>query len=415
MLERLTERSRGEGGDDVSAADLGDGGLAELLDEWESIQYVLAGSGAIKHTTNGRSTTFEPSHGATAYAVVTNRHLYYVLGRDPESAEVTYPHAEITTAELRRGLLKTTLFVKDSGGSVRFAPADPDHAATVADYLTRMAGAWGDFEDARRDAEAAIEEIEQRLENGRETARLVQAAKSHVSKAYHAATHEDDAPTTVMTALIEPVETELDRLCVCIDAEEIEGMLASAREAKRQGDHETAFATLARAHSTIADRRSAVTDGGVLEPITELGSAYDELVTMTFEDAEAACHRAQRAADPADAVAAWDEAKARYEAALTADWDGEANVSADALRCQLLWVAQRLVYALVAHADALEAAGADDDDPAALERATERLERARDLAGQHEYLTAPFEADRIMDLESQIELTEWEWGDAEAT
>lgn len=410
-ISDLSNRSLSTG-EAPTAEDLEGGPLAELLGDRESVQHVLAGGGGIDHTTNGRSTSIDPGSGTTAYMVVTSRHVYYVLGDDPGSAEVTFRHADITTAKLKSGLLSSTVFAKTADSSVRFKPADSDEGERVVDYVARMASAWGEFDAALHDARDTIEDIEQRLNSGEETSRLVQAARSYISNAHHAATYEDDAPTELMTDMIEPVETDLDQLCVAIDTEQIETLLADAREAKTDGDHETAFKTLAEAHSTIADGRKAVTDGGVLETINELGSTYDRLVTMTFEDAEAACHRGQQADDPAQAVKAWREARERYQAALSADWDGEASVSAEALRFQLAWVTQRLIAAHIDHADALEAE-ADDDETDAFERAKERLQRARELASQHTYATASVPTDRLDELEEKIELGEWQWGSAE--
>jgi tetratricopeptide (TPR) repeat protein len=420
MFDRISDLSNKSlsNGDTPSADELDGGPLAALLSGGESIQHVLAGSGGIDHTTNGRSTSIEPSGGHTAYMVVTDRTVYFVLGDDPETAEVTFTHANITTAELKSGLLNATILVKTADGSVRFTPKDADQGDVVADYTARLAAAWGEFDAALNDARDAIEDIEERLSNGKETSRLVQAARSYISNAHHAATYDEDAPTELMTELIEPIENDLDQLCVAIDTDQIESLLDEAREAKAEDDHETAFTTLAEAHSTIADGRKAVTDGGVLDAINELGSTYDELVTMTFEDAEAACHRGQSADDPADAVAAWREARQRYQAALSADWDGEASVSAEALEFQLAWVTQRLIDAHVDHADALEAEGDElgeesDEATDCYEQAREQLTRARELASQHTYATATVSTERLDDLEEKIELGEWQWGGAE--
>lgn len=416
MFDRISDLSNKSlsNGSGPSADELDGGPLASLLGEGESLQFALAGGGGIDHTTNGRSTSIEPSGGHAAYMLVTDQHVYFVLGDDPGTAEVTFPHAEITTAELKSGLLNATVFVKTADGSVRFKPEDADEAEEVVDYTARMATAWGEFDAALSDARATIGDIEDRLESGKETSRLVQAARSYISNARHASTHDDDAPTDLMTSLIDPVEAELDALCVAIDTEQIEAQLDEAREAKASGDHETAFKTLAQAHSTISDGRTAVTDGGVLETINELGSTYDELVTMTFEDAESACHRGQTAEDPAEAVESWQEARERYQAALSAEWDGEASVSAEALRFQLAWVTQRLIAAHVDHADALEAAGDEADDGTdSYERAKQALTRARELASQHTYATASVSTERIEDLDEKIELGEWQWGGAE--
>lgn len=416
MFDRISDLSNKSmsNGAGPSADELDGGPLAALLDERESVQHALAGNGGIDHTTNGRSTSIEPSSGHTAYMVVTDRRVYFVLGDDPESAEVTFPHTDITTAELKSGLLNATVLVNTRDGSVRFTPADAELGETVADYTARMASAWGEFDAALTDASDTIRDIEDRLSSGTETSRLVQAARSYISNARHAATYDDDAPTEMMESLIAPVEQELDALCVAIDTDQIEALLDDAREAKANDEYEIAFETLAQAHSTIADGRKAVTDGGVLEAINELGSTYDELVTMTFEDAENACYRGQTADDPGAAVDAWQEARERYDAALSAEWDGEASVSAEALRFQLTWVTQRLIDAHIDYAGALEGDAEDHDNTVdRYERAKTQLTRARDLASQHTYATAPVSTEHLAELDEQIELAEWQWGSAE--
>ena len=91
MSNRIRELATKSVSDGVgpSADELDGGPLVELLDDRESIQYVHAGSSGIEHTTNGRSTSIEPGRGTTAYMVVTDRHVYYVLGDEPSSSPST--------------------------------------------------------------------------------------------------------------------------------------------------------------------------------------------------------------------------------------------------------------------------------------------------------------------------------------
>jgi len=134
---------------------------------------------------------------------------------------------------------------------------------------------------------------------------------------------------------------------------------------------------------------------------------------MTFKDAEAACHEGQSASDPGEAVEAWRMARERYQAALSAEWDGEASVSAEALEFQLAWVTQRLIDSLLEHGDALEAAGDEQDSGVEqYERAKTQLERARELAAHHAHATAPVTTERIEELDEKVELSEWQWGNS---
>jgi hypothetical protein len=413
MFDRISDVSNKSNGEMPADLATDEGPLAALLNESESIAHVVPGSGGIDHTTEVRSTSFEPSGSQKAYMLVTDETVYFVLGDAPESAEVSLSHVDVTMAELKSGLLSTTILVKTAEEAVRFKPADGDQAEVAVDYVSRLASIWDDFVDALAEARETVDEIENRLESGKETSRLVRSARSYISNARHAATHDDDAPTETMDDLIDPVESKLDRLCTAIDTTQIESLLEDAREAKAENDHESAFSALAEAHTTIEKGRKAVTDGGALETINELGSTYDELVTMTFKDAEAACHEGQSASDPGEAVEAWRMARERYQAALSAEWDGEASVSAEALEFQLAWVTQRLIDSLLEHGDALEAAGDEQDSGVEqYERAKTQLERARELAAHHAHATAPVTTERIEELNEKVELSEWQWGNS---
>jgi hypothetical protein len=413
MFDRISDVSNKSSGEVSADLATDEGPLAALLNESESIAHVVPGSGGIDHTTEVRSTSFEPSGSQKAYMLVTDETVYFVLGDAPESAEVSLSHVDVTMAELKSGLLSTTILVKTAEEAVRFKPADGDQAEVAVDYVSRLASIWDDFVDALAEARETVDEIENRLESGKETSRLVRSARSYISNARHAATHDDDAPTETMDDLIDPVESKLDRLCTAIDTTQIESLLEDAREAKAENDHESAFSALAEAHTTIEKGRKAVTDGGALETINELGSTYDELVTMTFKDAEAACHEGQSASDPGEAVEAWRMARERYQAALSAEWDGEASVSAEALEFQLAWVTQRLIDSLLEHGNALEAAGDEQDSGVEqYEQAKTQLERARELAAHHAHATAPVTTERIEELDEKVELSEWQWGNS---
>jgi len=411
MFDRISDISSNSNGGPPDEAATDNGPLAALLDDNESITYVVPGSGGIDHTTEVRSISFEPSGDQTAYMLVTDESVYFVLGDAPESAEVSFSHVDVTMAELKSGLLSTTVLVKTAAEAVRFKPADTDQAETAVDYISRLSSIWSDFVDALAEARDTVDEIEHRLESGTETSRLVRSARSYISNARHAATHDDDAPSETMGEMIDPVESKLDRLCTAMDTSRIESLLEDAREAKAQDNHESAFSALAEAHTTIENGRKAVTDGGVLETINELGSTYDELVTMTFKDAEAACHEGQSASDPGEAVEAWRMARERYQAALSAEWDGEASVSAEALEFQLAWVTQRLIDSLLEHGNALEAAGDEQDNGVEqYEQAKSQLGRARELAAHHAHATAPVTTERIEELNEKAELGAWQWG-----
>lgn len=419
MLNRISELSREAfQGSVPTTAELGTGPLEALVEASEAVQYVLASPGSIEHTTNGRTTTMEPSGDHAAYAVVTGRQVYFLLGDDPATAEITVELGTIRQSELRDGLLTTTLSLRTDDESITFEPETAEQAAAAETYIDRIGSCWSDLETALTGARDTIEEFRAAVEGGGESDRLRQQARSRISKAHHCATREDDAPTEKMRALIEPVEDELDRLCTAAETGQIEALLDDARDAHESSKHEAACEALVEAGELIAGARDAVDDTAAQERLDEFELTRDELATEFIGHAEDSCHGALAAEDAADAADAWDDALERYRAALSAEWDGVAGVGADALRFQLAWVVQHLVDALAADADRLEAEGDDlgeghDDTTDYYEDARDRLRRAKSLASEHPHAEGDAFDDRIERLEGKVERAQWQWGTAD--
>jgi len=132
MLNRISELSRETfQGSAPAASELGTGPLESLVDESETVQYVLTSASGIEHTTNGRATTIEPSGDHAAYAVVTEQRVYFLLGDDPTTAEITVELGAISHTELNDGLLSTTLSLRTDGGSITFEPKNAEQAAVA--------------------------------------------------------------------------------------------------------------------------------------------------------------------------------------------------------------------------------------------------------------------------------------------
>jgi uncharacterized protein YukE len=419
MLNRISELSRETfQGSTPAASELGTGPLESLVGESETVQYVLTSASGIEHATNGRPTTIEPSDNHAAYAIITEQRVHFLLGDDPTTAEITVELGAIRRAELNDGLLSTTLSIRTDGESITFEPRNGEQAGVAETYIDRIGACWSDLEAALSGAREALEEYRDAVETGGDTTRWRQQVRSRISKAHHCATHEDDAPTAKMRALIEPIETELEQLSTAAETERIESSLDDARHAHETTEYETAFEAIVDAHEAITGAHDAVDSGDAHDRLTELEAAHDDLATEFLGHAEDCCYNALAADEPADRVVAWDSALERYRAALAAGWDGAGGVSGDALRFQLAWVVQHLVDALDANTRALETEGdgldEDDDDAAdCYQNALDRLRRAKTLATEHPHTAGDAFDDRIDRLEEKVERAQWQWGTAD--
>lgn len=419
MLNRISQLSKETfQGSAPAASELGTGPLESLVEESETVQYVLTSASGIEQTTNGRTTTIEPGSDHAAYAVVTDRRVYFLLGDDPTAEEVAIELGAIKRTECNDGLLTTSLSFRTSRETITFEPEDAEQAQIVETYIDRIGSCWGDLEESLSDARNALDELETAVENGGETTRLRQQVRSRISKAHHCATHEDDAPTEMMRSHIEPVEDELDKLCSAAETSEIESLIDDARHAHEVSKYGAAFEAIVEADETISVAEGIVDDGDVRDELAELEATNDALATEFLGHAEDICHNALAAAGPKDTVVAWDEALERYRAALAAGWDGAGGASADALRFQLAWIVQHLVDALEEHAARLETNGDElgeghDDTTDYYEDALDSLRRAKGLATEHPHAAGDAFDDRIEALEGKVERAQWQWGTAD--
>lgn len=425
MFDRVSEISKKpfSNGEVPSTEALDAGPLEAILDEEESIQYVLASTASVKHATDEKTARIEPGEGCNAYLVVTNRRIFVVMGDDPDDPEVTLALADVDAAEIKEGLVRTRLVVRTAEERVGFVPADLDAAKVVASYVERIGSAWSDLHKALAKVEAAMNDVEATIDAGEDPRNDVQLARTRISNAYHCATHHDDAPTALMKAQIEPVEADLNRLRVEPRVERVESLILVATEAREAEDFERAFEAVTEGLGHLADAKKALKRVDL--DLTDVGGRIDEYeAELTdgagemFDGAEQACLRALDADESGPAVDAWDTAMERYRGALAADWDGHCGVGQSALQFQLAWVVSNLVDALEARATAREAVADDlgeehEDAADRYEAAHQDLVRARDLAAEHPHLSAdPFQ-DPVERLGEKAEHAKWEWGAAD--
>ncbi|WP_018257311.1 hypothetical protein [Halomicrobium katesii] len=412
MLDRISELSRETVRGEPTIAELGTGPLESLLGDEETTQYVLASTSAIEHTVDGQTTSIEPDDGHGAYVVVTDHRLYALLGDEPTTAMVTLALGGVTQSTFDDGLLRTTLTARTPAESVVFHPIDAEQAAAAEAYVDRVGSCWSELSTALDDARAGLDALREAIEASETVDRHRQHARARLSKAYHCATQEDDAPTAAMRAQIEPVEDELDRLCAVATADEVETRLEAARSAHEDGDYETAFETLVAAGESL-DGASEI-DDAVEDRFEALRETHDELAATFLERAAQRCQDALDAATAPERVDAWEDALDRYRAIAAAGWTAAAGVTEEMVRFQLVWVVDRCVGALSTAAAELAAQGDERGEGHAdavdyYERALERLRRAEQLSDVHPEAGDSF-ADRIDALETKAERAQWQWG-----
>ncbi|WP_226022709.1 hypothetical protein [Halomicrobium salinisoli] len=406
-------------GSGSAAAEVDADRLAPLLEEGEAVQAAAASAEGIEHTTDDRTTTIEPGDGSHAYAVATNRRIFFLLGGEPESPELTYQLASVTRAEMHDRLLSTTLQIRTADESVQFTPVDTDRAGALASYVSTVGGAWADLEETLAGAREAMEAARETIESGGDPTGEIQRAQMRLSKAHHCATHDDAVPTELMEAEIEPVETELGYLEVISRTERVEALLEEVREARESGEYDAVFEAADEATDLIEKARGELEESDYLwGTVDDLEDDLGEAVADLFDEAESACHAGLRTDDPTEAVAAWEDALDRYRAALTADDPGALGPGPEALRFQLAWVVGNLIDALVVAAEECERAGDDlgedhDDSADRYEAARDWLRRAHRLAEEHPHSSgAPLE-EVIERVEEKFELAQWQWGGAD--
>lgn len=417
-LRSLSNRSgASQGGSDATAA------LEPLLQDDETVRFVLTSSKGIEQTRDGRTTTVKLDSTHDAYAIVTDFRVLFLVGSDAEEAsiDIEFDLSSITMAKARDSLLTSSLVVvSEQTTTVKFTPADGPDLEEVAGYVDRLSDSWADFLRAIATTRDAIEEFEATLKAGEDAREELTTAQSRLSNAYHHATRNEDGPAEAMLEMIEPVEAELDQLQVDARLDRVDDLLAEAETEDSFGD---AVTSLVEARDRLDEARNALDDellegDGVTETIDERETAIDDYAVSLLADAEHACHQALEAGDASTRAAAWQTALERYRALLDADWSGLGGADADALRFQHAWVVGNRIEALCALSREREGAGdelddAGDDATDSYEQAKAHAEAARALADAHPATNAHRFDDRLDDLEEKIEVSEWQWGDAD--
>lgn len=415
MFDRVNDAISGGSGDgDADAAH-----LEGLLRDGEEVAHALANDGAIEHTQDGRTTTIEAGGDHGAYMLVTDERVLWVLGDQPDEAEIVFEMTGLTTSHVRKGILNSKLEVQTYDETVVFDP-DKGDVEAAEDYIDSVGSSWADMSQALAQARDAIAAYEDACARGEDPNQHALAARSQFSQARRCATREDRAPSEKIRAEIDEVVAELahtrveswlDRAASLVDTVE------TALDESRYGDACDAYTDAATAIEEAGEVVDDVDDvpAGARDRLDGIETSLRETGDSFLGDAVGRCETALDAEDATVAVDAWEDAFERYRAAADAGWNGHAPVSQDALKYQLSWVTAGLLEAMSAHADALERQGddADDSDEAGdyYEDAESWFERAEALAGERPHHDPePFEQARDRVEEKRLESAGWEFG-----
>jgi tetratricopeptide (TPR) repeat protein len=414
MFDRVNDAISGGGSGDADAEHL-DG----LLRDGEQLQHALANDGTIEHTEDGRTTTIESGGGHGAYMLVTDERVLWVLGDQPETAEIAFGMTRLQTCHLRKGLLNSKLEVQTYDETVVFDPDEGD-AEAAEDYISNVGSSWADMSSALSQARDAIAAYEDACGRGEDPNQHALAARSQFSQARRAATREDRAPEGKIRAEIRAVVEELAHTRVTSWLDRVESQyedVEAALDEGRYGDACEAYVDAAEVVEEASDVIDDVDDvpEGAAERLEAVEADLREAGERFLDGAAGRCERALDAEEATVAVDAWEEAFDRYRAAADAGWNGHAPVSEGALEYQLTWVTAGLLEAMSAHAGALEREGdeTDDSDEAGdyYEDAEEWFERARDLADERPHHDpADYETERDRLEEKRLESAGWEFG-----
>lgn len=420
MFDRVTDFSRSLAGESGSVEDADSGPIGELLDDGEAVAHVLANGGTIEYTKDDRSTKIEPNGDNNAYVLVTDTRILYVLGDQPDEVEIEIEMTDLTASHVRSGLLSSKLLVKTENESVVFTPDDGDVEA-AEDFIDRVSDCWIDMEAAFVKARSEMASFEQRCAEGGDPREIGLSAKSHLSKARHAATHDSDAPTEKLQERITEVRAELDRRRIVAWLDRVETDVETAATAEENAWDEQRLAALVDA-SNAAERATVTIEDVDTQPadaadrLAELSDRIESLSSAFLEEMDTEI-AAARDADRQTAVEHWSAATEGYRTAVAAGWDGIAGVSADALEYQIAWLEAKRIHELTAWAEHLEGEGdATEDNDAAceyFERAQSSLERAVSVAedaGLNGTVGLQTDLDRLE--EKKLERAGWEFGNA---
>lgn len=299
MFDRVNDLSDSliEGGD--GDVDLKPAAFAELLENGEQPQHVLASDG-VEHETDGRTTTVEPDGDHAAYLLATDERVVIILGDQPEEAEIAFEMDAITTCDVDFGLLNETVVIGHDAESVTFSPT-ADDLETTATYVETVAETYRTVEGAIETAMDRLETLEERIRQDESTENRLVRTRSKLSEARHEAANAELAPREKLGDRVTEAEAEFERRYITTGLERSEKALETAESANK-GDYAEFCDAYTTAADTLAsvDERFDVTESLLdrVEALVERAEQLeDEGENREDEDAEAARSLYEDAAD----------------------------------------------------------------------------------------------------------------------
>jgi len=418
MFDRVNDLSDSLIGGGEGDVDLDPGAFAELLQNGEQPQHVLA-SDSVEHETDGRTTTVKPDGDHAAYLLVTDERVNIILGDQPDEVEIAFGMDAITTCDVDSGLLNETVVVGHGNESITFSPTAGDLETTAA-YIETVSETYQSVDDAIETAMDRLDTLEERIRGDEPTENRMVRTRSKLSEARHEAANAEKGSPEKLGERVAEAEREFERRYVTAWLERGEAALETATSVA-EDDYAafcTAYTTAATAVDTLknVDERFNHVAETLIDRVDALVEDADGFDTRYVEASRDALDGASDADDPEAAATRWLEAYRRFDAAHEADWDRTADLPELSTDDELDGIAESTVEALVEYAESLETDGEnreDDDAEAARERyeqAAEQLRQARDIAEKWAETDAdPFETE-LATLDEKIDRTKWEWG-----
>lgn len=205
VLEASKERFSDDAPDPDTVAD-----LSTFVEDSETLEHGLWGTGAITWTRDGREETLPPDRDGYAFVLVTEKRLLCVADDDPAGSSPTLSLADVTSVEYRSSLFSSSFTVETADQRVSFAPGGGDPEA-VAAYVEDTAEHWQRMDRAIENARDVLTAY--RDEDGMfgDIWRVGKQIRTHLQTAARAADRDNDAVATHLRRILSPIAADLAR------------------------------------------------------------------------------------------------------------------------------------------------------------------------------------------------------------
>ncbi|MBX0323757.1 hypothetical protein EGH21_12030 [Halomicroarcula sp. F13] len=373
--------------------------LRDYLGGEETLFHVLTNHRVGVERAGEETTQIRPADDCGAVAGLTDRRVLLLVG-DPAGHDgdfvASLPYADVTEATAAAETLTASLrFETTMGATWSFTAREAD-VDEVAGFLADACDGWGEVTTALDDLDDHCDALADALDAANWAAfdERLAAAESALQTAREGA---DEAPVDGVVDRVERLSTDLYRLVRDRHVGRGEELLSEAERLLDDGDFEASYDRIGTARERFQDATDvATTHDADDEPAqTGLAAADDLEATVAarpLEDAREAADAVDETADPADRVAALEDALDAYRVVarlVTAEgspFDGDP----DTARTETETVIADLVAARVECARERRAAGEWEWEAGNDEAAYELLSAARDDFDRAVELAAAF-------------------------